>query len=500
VNFIEYLFELPRPPDKNAILMGGTKVTYGALLERIKAVSAHLQASGQTQNAIIFADNSPFVVESYIGTMAAGHVAIPLFPRISKKDLEYIIKSSKARTAFVQKKYLKDFAAIEGSAIEQVFTDEPVEGHPTLASLPAKDASFKEIPDKDHLAVIVFTSGSTGVPKGAMISHGNLMANTSSILEYIKLAPDDRIMCVLPFSYCYGASLLHTHVRVGGELVINNRFMFPGKVLEEINEKACTGFAGVPSHFQILLRRTKMKEMAFPSLRYVAQAGGKLPTPFITELMNALPKTKIFIMYGQTEATARLSYLPPELLKTKLGSMGKGIPGVKLEVLDKDGKPVKPGDVGEIVASGENIMKGYWNDPEETKKVLRGGKLYTGDLATVDKDGYIFVVEREKQIIKSGGYRVSPKEIEDVIVAIPDVVEAAVIGVPDDLLGEAIKAFVTVTDPRHPKITKDDIVKACNKVFPAYKVPRHVEFIDAIPKNSYGKVMKEELKKREAKP
>jgi acyl-CoA synthetase (AMP-forming)/AMP-acid ligase II len=215
--------------------------------------------------------------------------------------------------------------------------------------------------------------------------------------------------------------------------------------------------------------------------------------------MKALPTTNVVIMYGQTEATARLSYLPTERLKDKLGSMGKGIPGVKLEVLNKEDKPVRPGEVGEIVATGENVMMGYWQLPEETARVLRSGRLYTGDLATVDEDGFIFVVDREKQIIKSGGYRVSPKEIEDVIVTIPEIVEAAVIGVQDDLLGEAIKAFITLRDPNHPGISVNDVISLCKKELPSFKVPKHVEFVDGLPKNEYGKVMKEELKKREAR-
>jgi acyl-CoA synthetase (AMP-forming)/AMP-acid ligase II len=411
--------------------------------------------------------------------------------------VEYIIRTSDIRTAFIQRKYLDNFMNSKHPSIKIIILDEPFKNYMEIGTLPAMNGPMKKVSDKSELAIIIFTSGSTGVPKGVMISHGNLIANTNSILGYLPLTCKDRIMCVLPFSYCYGASLLHTHMRVGGEVVINNKFMFPGKVLEEINEKRCTGFSGVPSHFQILLRRTRMRSMKFPTLKYVTQAGGKLPVPFIRELIEALPGTRIFIMYGQTEATARLSYLPPELLNDKLGSMGKGIPGVTLEVLDKDGNPVKPGEVGEIVASGENIMQGYWNDPEETKNTLRNGLLFTGDLATVDSDGYIFIVEREKQIIKSGGYRVSPKEIEDVIVSIPDVVEAAVIGVPDDILGEAIKAFVSVKDPRYPKVTAEEIIQICKKTLPSFKVPKHIEFIDLIPKNSYGKVMKDILKKRD---
>jgi acyl-CoA synthetase (AMP-forming)/AMP-acid ligase II len=497
MNIVDYFFEKPRNQQKPAIFMEKLTVNYAELYDRVKAVSGCLKNSAK--NVLIVGDNSPFTIEAYLGIMGAGCVAVPLHPRTSEADFKYVIKTANIQTAFIQKKYLKKFPTDQYPSLKNIILDEAEESYDSIGSLPSDSSPFAEVDEKSDLAVIVYTSGSTGIPKGVMITHHNVQANSDSIIEYFKLKPDDRIMTVLPFSYCFGASLLHTHLRVGGEIVINNAFLFAGKVLEEINEKQCTGFAGVPSHFQILLRRTKMKSMNFPSLRYVAQAGGKLPNPFIKELMEALPNTKVYIMYGQTEATARLSYLEPDLLKTKLGSIGKGIPGVVLEVLNKQDKPVKPGEVGEIVATGENIMKGYWEDPKETAKVLRNGKLYTGDLATVDEDGFIYVVEREKQIIKSGGYRVSPKEVEDFIVAIPEVVEVAVIGVPDDILGEAIKAYITLKDPRHATLSADDVISTCRKSLPSYKVPKFVEFIRAIPKNTSGKVLKEELLKLEAK-
>lgn len=298
---------------------------------------------------------------------------------------------------------------------------------------------------------------------------------------------------VLPFYYCFGTSLLHTHLRVGGSLVINNKFMFPESVLDDIEKYQCTGFAGVPSNYQILLRKSSIKNRNLPSLRYVAQAGGKLPDSFIKELIETLSGVEIFIMYGQTEATARLSYLPPNKLDEKLGSIGKGIPGTELKVIDKEGNVIKAGDIGEVVASGGNIMKGYFNDKEETDKIIRNGYLYTGDLATVDNDDYIYIVAREKQIIKSGGNRISPKEIENIIIQIPSVIETAVIGTPDDILGEAIKAFIVLNNEAL-KVDEKYIIEYCKNNLPSYKVPKYVVFLDSLPKNSSGKIMIGDLK------
>jgi acyl-CoA synthetase (AMP-forming)/AMP-acid ligase II len=484
--------------EKTAIFHRDQVISYGELHALVMTVAGQLESISVPGDRIaIMADNSIFFIAAYFGIIASGRIAVPLSPEFGDANFKYVHESCGITCAFIAKKHTKKLAAM-GLAFDHVFVDAETDEWPEAINLFSMEISPAEIHDVDEiedLAVIIFTSGSTGVPKGVMLTHRNLICNTNSIIEYLELTADDRIMVVLPFSYCFGISLLHTHLRVGGSVVINNQFMFPGKVLQEINDRECTGFAGVPSNFQILLRRSPLKRMMFPTLRYVQQAGGKLTNAFITELREALPTTTVFIMYGQTEATARLSYLPPELLDQKLGSIGKGIPGTTIEVLDKEDQPVKPGETGEIVASGDNIMKGYWNDPEGTAKTIRDGKLYTGDLGIVDEDGFIYLTEREKDIIKSGGYRVSPKEIEDCISEIHDIVEVAAIGVPDDLLGEAIKVFVSLADGS--ALTEDEIIAHCKETFPPFKVPRAVEIIDTIPKNTSNKVDKMQLRKME---
>jgi len=300
------------------------------------------------------------------------------------------------------------------------------------------------------------------------------------------------VMVVLPFHYCFGTSLLHTHLRVGGTLVLDSRFLYPEKVLQRMQETECTGFAGVPSHYQILLEKTSLPRKAFPHLRYVQQAGGHLPPAAIRPLQAALPNTKIFIMYGQTEATARLSYVPPEMLEAKSGSIGRGIPGVKLTV-ENEGKPVPPGQIGEIVAEGKNIALGYWRDPEETANVFRNGRLHTGDMATVDEDGFISIVSRSRDFIKCGGTRVSCLQIEQQILECREVAEVAVIGVPDEVMGEAVKAFVATRG--EAGVTLDHIRRFCKTRLPFQLVPREIVVLAALPKNEAGKVLKEQLRR-----
>jgi acyl-CoA synthetase (AMP-forming)/AMP-acid ligase II len=269
--------------------------------------------------------------------------------------------------------------------------------------------------------------------------------------------------------------------------------MYPETILQRMIETKCTGFAGVPSHFQILLRNSSLRKKQFPDLRYVQQAGGYLAPAFIRELREALPGTEIFIMYGQTEATARLSYLPPIYLEAKPGSIGKGIPGVKLRVLNEDGREVSPGEVGEIVAEGANVALGYWQAPEESEGIFRNGALYTGDLARVDEDGFIYIVDRAKDFIKCRGEKVSCRQIEEVLLEFDELVEAAVIGIPDEVLGEAVKAFV-VPRARNSSGLAEHLATFCKSRLAPHHLPKEIVVIPALPKNSAGKVMKSALR------
>ena len=324
-----------------------------------------------------------------------------------------------------------------------------------------------------------------------MISHKNLIANTSSIVEYLQLTPDDRMLVVLPFYYCYGLSLLHTHLRGGGSIVFNNSFIFLGGVLKSLLDYKCTGFAGVPSHFQILLRKSdSFKQTSFPDLRYVTQAGGKLAPVFIDEFREAHPTTKFIVMYGQTEATARLSWLPPEIYERRKGSMGKGIPGVELRVVNEKGEKIKPGETGEVIARGDNIMMGYFEDEEGTKNAIRHGWLYTGDLGTVDEDGYIYLTARSKEIIKVRGKRISPKEIEAVILALPEVIDCTIEGVEDEIEGEMLKATVTVRKDSIGLVNKDKLINHCSQHLALFKVPQVYEFKDDLTISPTGKKIK----------
>jgi acyl-CoA synthetase (AMP-forming)/AMP-acid ligase II len=343
------------------------------------------------------------------------------------------------------------------------------------------------------LAAIIYTSGSTGEPRGVMLTHRNFVANARSIVQYLGLTERDRVMCVLPFSYVYGLSLLHTHVAVGGSVVIDNRFAFPNVVLAAMREHGVTGFAGVPSTFALLLHRSNLDTTTLPSLRYVTQAGGAMPPARIQEWLARGPKVPFYVMYGATEAAARLTYLDPARLGDKLGSIGKPIPNVDITIIKDDGTVADPGDVGELVARGSNIARGYWNDPAQTRERFGPLGYRTGDLGYADEDGFLFLVGRRHDMLKVGAHRVGTREIEDVLADCPGVLEAAVVGAPHDLLGEVPVAFVAVRDGES---TDTCALEAfCQSRLPSHKVPAKYVIRAELPKlGGAGKIDKGALR------
>jgi acyl-CoA synthetase (AMP-forming)/AMP-acid ligase II len=488
-----------------AILVGEDVVTYRQLRKRVQDLAGYLAAYGfvKGDRIGIFSDNSVFFVISYLGIIGAGLCAVPFQVDVSPARFGVIVESTGMRMVLASAKYAKRIESWARASGVDLIADSPgdVENGRRVESIEerisgrgAAGESFEIVDPERELAAIMFTSGSEGEPKGVMVSHRNIECNTRDIISYIGITSDDRVMVVLPFYYCYGISLLHTHLMAGASVVLNNSFMFAEKVLDDIEDKECTGFAGVPSTYQILLRRTTFAKRELPSLKWFQQAGGRLPNPFIREMLEAFPGKTLYLMYGQTEGTARLSFLPPESLDARCGSIGKGLPSTRLEVLKSDGSGIPRGsnEVGQIVAFGDNITLGYWGDPEETARYFKDGGLCTGDLARLDEDGFIFIVDRARDFIKCMGHRVSAKEIEEAIAEIPQVVETAVVGVPHELYGEAIAAFVVTQ--KSNQLTADEVRKHCVRELPNFKVPQEVRFMPSLPKNVAGKVVKPKLR------
>ena len=440
-------------PDRTALWHNNEILSYGLLNDYANSLANWFSKRIARGDRVAFLiDNSFFHVAVYFGILKAGGVAVAMNPLLSQDVLKYQIENSDSVIFIAQTKLLRKTAGMLASCsrLKYLLLDSQpdVPGLPALelalygdilASSPASPCPVRGI-DLD-LAEIVYTSGSTGVPKGVMLTHLNLVSNMKSIASYLHLTERDRIMVILPFYYIYGKSLLLTHFLVGGMAVIDNRFMFPNKVLDTMKETGATGFAGVPSTFSILLNKSNLAAYDLPELRYVTQAGGAMAPAVQKEVVAQFAPARLYIMYGATEAAPRLSYLEPDMLESKWGSIGMPVDNVDLIIADGEGNEVPRGETGEIAARGSNIMKGYWKDPEGTAAVLREGFYYTGDLGYKDGEGYIFITGRSNDIIKVKGFRVSAKEIEERILEMPEVHETAVIARKDEMMGGSPGCF-----------------------------------------------------------
>lgn len=492
MNTADYLLSNARPEDAAVIDLSGEH-SYRDLDRAVHLIAARLEAMGLPRGSSVgvLGPNSHFWVAAYLAALKSGFVAVPFSTALEPAEIGRNARIARCRAAVMDRRTAHRVAECFGGA-GNVVTDAVLDGPDPVAPTAAAEV------DLDEDATLMFTSGTTAEPKAVRLTHRNIQANTDSIVGYLGLDRSDRMLVILPFSYVFGASLLHTHLRVGGSLAVCNTFTFPETALDLLERTACTGIAGVPSSYQMLLRRSTFRSRPLPSLRHLQQAGGKLSPVLIEELVAAHPQARVFVMYGASEATARMSYLPPEDLSTKLGSIGRGMAGVELRVLDESGLPVRPGQTGEIFARGDNISPGYLDDPAATADKFPDGVLRTGDLATVDDDGYIYVLDRKDDFIKSWGHRVSSQEVEAGALRHPALVAAAAVGVPDPDAGEAIVLVATVNPVAG--VTEHDIMVHCRRSLPKHLQPKQIRIIDAMPLNSAGKVRKSLLRELVARP
>ena len=492
-----------RAPWAEAVAHAQRRISYGDLWRQIAALSAFLQRQGLRpgDRVALLLENSPEYVSAYYGVLSAGGAVVALNTQAKARDLANWLQHCGA-TWLIASAQHAELAALLAQRGDYGVICVNRDGQPpgdvgdtfdwgaVLDAEAASDLACAPVAPGD-LAQIIYTSGTTGAPKGVMLSHGNLYANTQSILAYLKLAATDRILNVLPFYYSYGNSVLHTHLSVGASVVLENSLAYPHAVMQKMVQEGVTGFSGVPSTFALLLNRVKLSEYDLSRVCYMTQAGGAMSPAHIKRLTDELPHVSFFVMYGQTEATARIAYLPPEQLKAKTGAVGIAIPGVAMELRDEHGMPVARGATGEIWVRGENVMLGYWNSPESTVRTLYDGWLKTGDLAQQDSDGYFFIQGRRSDMIKAGAHRISPQEIEEAILELEGVAEVAVVGEPDEIMGETIKAVVV---PRAGFGLDARTVQAhCHQRLASYKVPKRVEFIAELPKTSSGKIKRFQL-------
>ncbi|HTW57387.1 MAG TPA: class I adenylate-forming enzyme family protein [Terriglobales bacterium] len=426
---------------------------------------------------------SPPSTLAYLGALYAGIVPVLVDERTLTTSGSKVFAKAHAKAAWTGGRVPWDWAKKNGFLhLEGDFDSPPPD------SLPPAPCS------ENDLAALMHTSGSTGVPRLVMVTHGNLIANTEAIIRSQQIGADETAMLIMPASYCFGASILHTHLYQGGGVVFDSRFMFPDKVLQAINTYSCTTFAGVPTVYSILLRRSNLRSIPLPTLRRFLQAGGALHPESVRELREIVPGANFLVMYGQTEATARISCLPAARLGDKSGSAGLPLDNLTVRVVDGQGKELPHGHTGEIQVRGPSICAGYLDEPEATQQKFGEGWLKTGDLGSLDADGYLWIKGRSSDFIKIRGYRVSLAEVEAKVAAVPGVGECAAIGVQHPEAGEAIALFV-VGESGEPNggAPEKALAKEVQRALPAQWTCASVKILAELPKTPNGKIARSEL-------
>ncbi len=512
-NFLEHSAELY--PQKIALVCHNKKYTFIEIEKNANSFGNALIEEGfQPQDrAVIYLDNSVESVTSIFGILKAGGIFVIVNPQVKVNKFEYILADCQARALITDSRHLKQISEVVSNSLSLkcvIITDYEKAASANVMIAGPKFLSYCVIIDQClsspiiprsidiDLAGLIYTSGSSGRPKGVMLTHHNMVSAATSIIQYLDNNSDDIILDTLPLSFDYGLYQVLMAFKFGGTVILEKAFVYPEQIIDIVIKEKVTGWPMVPTIVAILLRLKNLEKHDFSCLRYITSTGQALPSKHIAQLRQVFPKAKIYSMYGLTECK-RVSYLPPDKLEEKPDSVGKAMPNTEVYIVDEEGKVItEAGIAGELVVRGSNVMKGYWNLPEETARTLRPGHylgekvLFTGDLFKKDSEGYLYFLGRKDDIIKTAGHMVSPKEIENVLCGREDVIEAAVVSVDDEILGQAIKAFIHLDNGSNA--TEKDIIRFCYDYLEDFAVPKYVSFCQELPRLDSGKVRKLSLR------
>ena len=497
-----------RFPNKTALVHDARRLTYCELQTRVQTLANGLTAVGVTRGdrVGIFMEPSVEQVESIYAVSQAQAAFVPVHHSLKPEQFVHIANDCGIRVLLTTAEHMHDLHDVLEkipSLIAVIVVGESAQGRIQIPVLnyerliaDAQRSTPTDIAIECDLCAILYTSGSTGKPKGVMLSHMNVVAGASIVSDYLSITRNDRLLAALPFSFDAGLNQLTTSIQQGGTLVLIN-FRFAREIVRVLARERITGLGGVPPLWNLLVQKNSaFGKTDLPSLRYITNTGGAMPQKTLAALRSAVPNTQVFLMYGLTEAF-RSTYLPPDQLDRRPTSMGKAIPNTELLVLNEDGQECGPGEPGELVHQGPTVSLGYWGHQELTDRVLRPHPfpppgtcgdsmkvIYTGDVVQQDEDGFLYFIGRRDNLIKSSGFRVSPNEVEDAIFQTGLVREAAVVGVPDEMLGQSIAAFVVAADGRD--CSPSDILSRTATMLPRHMVPKTVEIRPTLPKTSSG--------------
>lgn len=498
-------------PGKTAYHFTGKDTSYAEFDQSVAMFASSLQDLGVNKgdHVALLLGNTPHFLISLYATMRLGATAIPVNPIYSPDEISYILNDSDAKVvvALEQLIPLVEAASVQLPAIEQYIvcettgdTSEKVSQLSERAQ--AKTRLFTRVlaggkpdmepvdVDENETAIILYTSGTTGRPKGAMLTHKNLYSNASDVGEYLGFSSEDRVVATLPVFHVFALTVVVNAPLVKGATIVLLPRFSPGDVFHAVKEQKATIFAGVPTMYNFMVQYPEAEREDFSTIRLAISGGSSLPVALLENFEEKF-QVKVSEGYGLSEASPVTCFNPLDRERVP-GSIGTSILNVKNKVVDELGGEVPVGQVGELIVQGDNVMKGYYKMPEETSATLRDGWLYTGDLARKDENGYFYIVDRKKDLIIVGGYNVYPREVEEVLFAHRDLVEAAVLGVPDPDFGEEVLAYVVAKEGS--AVTEEQLIEFCSKRLAKYKIPKHIEFLDELPKNTTGKILRRSLK------
>lgn len=499
-------------PEKHAYHFLGRDTTYGEFEETVSRFAAGLQQLGveKGDHVAFLLGNTPHFLISLYATMRIGATAIPVNPMYTQDEIAYIIKNGDVKAVIALDVLLplvevgvKAFPQVENYIICETGKETAEKLNTLSSSAKEKTKLFSHIlastvntvdpvnVDEDDVAIILYTSGTTGYPKGAMLTHRNLYSNARDVGHYLSMTPEDRVIATLPVFHVFALTVVVNAPLLQGATVLLAPRFSPSEIYELAGSQKATVFAGVPTMYNFLYQ-FKGDAKKFSTLRLAVSGGAPLPVQVLYDF-EAKFKVKISEGYGLSEASPVTCFNPLDR-ERKAGSIGMSISNVENKVVDEFGNEVPVGEVGELIVRGPNVMKGYYKMPEDTANALRGEWLYTGDLARKDEDGYFYIVDRKKDMIIVGGFNVYPREVEEVLFTHPNVVEAAVVGFPDINLGEAVHAYVVL---KENNTTVEELQAYCAQRLVKYKVPTAIDLLDELPKNSTGKILRRTLKQIE---
>lgn len=496
-----------KSPNKIAVIAEGHSYTYSEFVDAVVKLSNALTFRGFSKGnrCVIYMDNTwPCIVSIYAALLSGG-IFVVVNPQTKKDKLEFILNDSSTSMLITDAHLYKIFSGV----IDEVESLKCVISSGDISKIDSSAINaFDEVINESSntcpeitsiatdLSALIYTSGSTGNPKGVMHTHSSMVFALNSLIEYLRLSREDRLLVVLPLAFDYGLYQLLMSVQLGATLVLERSFTYPAQIFKRMEETSVTVFPGVPTIFSMLLSMHKRKEISFPSVTRITNTAAALPPDYIESLKEIFPSALIYNMYGLTECK-RVCYLEPELLQKKPSSVGKAIPGTEVFILDGQGNKVPPGEVGMLYVKGPHVMRGYWKQEKLSNEVLietllSGEKLLcTKDWFKMDADGDLYFQGRSDDIIKTRGEKVSPTEVENVIYGIKGVLEAVVIGVDDEMFGEAIKCFVVIENDSDLSLRQ--IKKVCFEKLEKFMMPKYFDLLDELPKTNTGKISKRDL-------